>query len=115
MEEKLRTAVGEFAELISEYREKFLPGKKMADTLRELVEEIDYWGHLVSENKDARNKDVVKWKFGNVEALVGSIADYEDDPDRTNPTLFDYLTRVALASRDEPGREGNRGCAAGST
>jgi DNA helicase II / ATP-dependent DNA helicase PcrA len=106
VEEKLRSAVGEFAELIGEYRQKFLAGRKMADTLRQLVEEIDYWGHLVSENRDARNKDVVKWKFANVEALVGSIADYEDDPDKANPSLFDYLTRVALASRDEPEEKG---------
>ena len=69
--------------------------------LRELVEEIDYWGHLVSENKDARDKDVVKWKFGNVESLIGSIADFEEDPDAVSPSLFDYLARVSLASRDD--------------
>jgi DNA helicase-2/ATP-dependent DNA helicase PcrA len=65
------------------------------------VEEIDYWGHLVSENKDARDKDVVKWKFGNVESLIGSIAEFEEDPDAVDPTLFDYLTRVSLAGRDD--------------
>ena len=44
---------------------------------------------------------MVKWKFGNVESLIGSLADYEDDPDTVNPSLFDYLSRVALASRDD--------------
>jgi DNA helicase-2/ATP-dependent DNA helicase PcrA len=53
------------------------------------------------ENKDARNKDVVKWKFANVESLAGSVADFEEDPDAVHPTLFDYLARVSLASRDD--------------
>jgi DNA helicase-2/ATP-dependent DNA helicase PcrA len=65
------------------------------------VEEIDYWGHLLTENKDAKDKDVVKWKFGNVESLIGSIADFEEDPDLVHPSLYDYLSRVSLASRDD--------------
>ena len=113
LEEKLRSAAGEFTEMVGEFRTRFLSGRKMAGTLRQLVEEIDYWGHLVSENKEARNKDVVKWKFANVESLIGSIADYEDDPDRGSPSLFDYLSRVALASRDEPEPKGSEEAAEG--
>ena len=101
VEEKSRTAAGEFTEMIAESRSKFLGGGKMAQALRELVEEMDYWGHLLSENKEARDKDVVKWKFGNVESLIGSIADFEEDPDAVQPNLFDYLARVSLASRDD--------------
>jgi DNA helicase-2/ATP-dependent DNA helicase PcrA len=101
VEEKTRSAAGEFTGMIGEYRSRFLGGGRMAQSLRELVEEIDYWGHLVSENKDARDKDVVKWKFGNVESLVGSIADFEEDPDAVQPSLFDYLSRASLASRDD--------------
>jgi DNA helicase-2/ATP-dependent DNA helicase PcrA len=55
----------------------------------------------MSETKDARDKDVVKWKFGNVESLIGSLADFEEDPDAVRPSLFDYLARVSLASRDD--------------
>jgi DNA helicase II / ATP-dependent DNA helicase PcrA len=101
LEEKSRVAASEFAELITGYRTRFLTGSKMAQTLRELVEEIDYWGHLLTENKDARDKDVVKWKFGNVESLIGSIADFEENPDIVHPSLYDYLSRVSLASRDD--------------
>jgi DNA helicase-2/ATP-dependent DNA helicase PcrA len=100
-EEKAMSAAHEFVSLIEEYRRKFLSGGKMAQALRGLVEEIDYWGHLLSENKDARDKDVVKWKFGNVESLIGSIADFEEDADAVHPSLFDYLARVSLASRDD--------------
>ncbi len=101
LEEKARAVAGEFVELIGEYRQKFLSGKGMSKALRELVEEIDYWGHLLSENRDAKDKDVVKWKFGNVESLVGSLADFEENPDIVHPSLFDYLARVSLASRDD--------------
>ena len=101
LEEKSMTAAQEFVTLVEESRQKFLSGGKMAAALRGLVEEIDYWGHLLAENKDARDKDVVKWKFGNVESLIGSLADFEEDPDAVNPSLYDYLARVSLASRDD--------------
>jgi DNA helicase-2/ATP-dependent DNA helicase PcrA len=101
LEEKSRAAAGEFADLVSRFRSRLLGGKKMAQGLRELVEEVDYWGHLVTENRDARDKDVVKWKFGNVESLIGSVADFAEDPENENPSLFDYLARVTLASRDD--------------
>jgi DNA helicase-2/ATP-dependent DNA helicase PcrA len=110
MEKKSMAAAAEFTTLVEEYRAKFLGSRKLSQSLRELVEELDYWGHLVMENKDARDKDVVKWKFGNVESLIGSLADFEEDPDIVDPTLFEYLTRVSLASRDdlESREEGGR-------
>ncbi len=100
VEEKGMKAAAEFTALLEDVRPKFHSGK-LAQTLRELVEEIDYFGHLVVENKDARDKDVVRWKFGNVESLIASVADFEEDPDLVNPSLYDYLARVSLASRDD--------------
>ena len=100
-EEKSAAAAAEFTELIGTFRQRFLAKKGMAKALRELVEDIDYWGHLLAENRDAKDKEVVKWKFGNVESLMGSIADFEEDPDIVDPDLFDYLSRVSLASRDD--------------
>jgi superfamily I DNA/RNA helicase len=94
-------AAGEFAELIGRFRSRLVGGRKLAQGVRELVEDIDYWGHLVSENRDAKDKDVVKWKFGNVESLIGSLADFEENPENEKPSLFDYLSRVSLASRDD--------------
>ncbi len=101
LEEKSAAAAAEFTALVEDFRTRFLTRRKLSQSLRELVEEIDYWGHLVADNKDARDKDVVKWKFGNVESLIGSLADFEEDPDVVDPTLFDYLARVSLASRDD--------------
>jgi DNA helicase-2/ATP-dependent DNA helicase PcrA len=110
LEEKSAAAAAEFTSVIEDFRGRFLARRKLAGSLRELVEEIDYWGHLVSDNKDARDKDVVKWKFGNVESLIGSLADFEEDPDNADPTLFGYLRQVSLASRDDldPKEEGGR-------
>jgi DNA helicase-2/ATP-dependent DNA helicase PcrA len=101
IEEKSRSAAEEFVDTIGSFRARFLTPRKLAASLRELVEEIDYWGHLLSENKDAKDKDVVRWKFGNVESLMGSIADFEEDPDAVDPTLYEYLARISLASRDD--------------
>ena len=36
-----------------------------------------------------------------MESLIGSLADFEEDPDNHRPSLFDYLARVTLASRDD--------------
>jgi len=101
LDEKSRSAAEVFLDLVGRFRSKVIGGKKMAQGLRELVEEIDYWGHLLTENRDARDKDVVKWKFGNVESLIGSLADFAEDPENESPSLFDYLARVTLASRDD--------------
>ncbi len=99
LEDRSRSAVREFLDLVEGYRERFLGHKeKLAETLRGLVGDIDYWGHLVGEYKD---QETARWKLGNVEALAGSIADYERDPDTVGPSLFDWLSRVALASRDD--------------
>ncbi|MGA2640141.1 MAG: UvrD-helicase domain-containing protein [Spirochaetia bacterium] len=109
LEEKSMAAAAEFTGLVEDFRTRFLSARRLSQSLRELVEEIDYWGHLVSENKDARDKDIVRWKLGNVDSLIGSLADFEEDPDTVDPTLFDYLRRVSLASRDDLDARGEGG------
>jgi DNA helicase II / ATP-dependent DNA helicase PcrA len=98
MEEKARGLVVEFLELVGRSRERFFSGGRMSDALKTLVDEIDYWGHIVGETKD---KEAARWKFGNVESLVSSLAQFEDDPDAVRPDLYDYLRSVSLASRDD--------------
>ncbi len=56
LDDKSGAAAGEFAELVGRFRSKLVGGGKIAQGVRELVEEIDYWGHLVSENRDARGQ-----------------------------------------------------------
>ena len=97
--EKAREPIGEFLELLEEFRERFHKGsKQMAAALRELVQRIDYWGHLVQDNPKG---SVARWKLSNVESLADSLAAYEQDPDNLDPSLHQYLNRVSLMSRDD--------------
>jgi DNA helicase-2/ATP-dependent DNA helicase PcrA len=97
--EKSLQPIGEFLELLEEFRERFHTGRpQMAAALRELVERIDYWGHLVQDNPKGA---VARWKLSNVESLVDSLAAYEQDPDNLDPSLYQYLNRVTLMSRDD--------------
>ncbi len=97
--EKTREPIGEFLELLEEFRDRFHKGKRqMAAALRDLVDRIDYWGHLVQENPKG---SVARWKLANVESLVDSLAAYEQDPDNLDPSLYQYLNRVTLASRED--------------
>ena len=97
--EKAREPIGEFLELLEEFRDRFHQGKRqMAAGLRDLVDRIDYWGHLVQENPKG---SVARWKLANVDSLVDSLAAYEQDPDNLDPSLYQYLNRVTLASRED--------------
>jgi DNA helicase-2/ATP-dependent DNA helicase PcrA len=44
---------------------------------------------------------VARWKYGNVEGLIDSLAAYEQDPDVLEASLFGYLSRVSLITQDE--------------
>jgi DNA helicase-2/ATP-dependent DNA helicase PcrA len=96
--EKAREPIGEFLELLEEFRDRFLGGRQMAAALRELVERIDYWAHLVQDNPKG---SVARWKLANVDSLVDSLAAYEQDPDNLNPSLYQYLNRVTLISQED--------------
>jgi DNA helicase-2/ATP-dependent DNA helicase PcrA len=105
--EKAFQPVVEFLGLLEEFREKFHKGKgRMAASFRELVERIDYWGHLVQENPKG---SVARWKLSNVDSLADSLAAYEQDPDNLEPTLYHYLARVTLLSREDAQAEGADG------
>ena len=89
--------LGEFMALIETFRSKFFRKGKLASTLGELVEELDYWSYLVQEHS---RPEIARWKYGNVEGLMDSLSSYEEDPDNLDPNLYEYLNRVTLISRD---------------
>ena len=105
---RLRTLSGELVELLERYTARIRNGERnraMAPVLAELVDELQYRNHLL----DGARLDVARWKLANVDAVIGSLADFEQHPDRIEPTLADYLTRTALVSRDDdaPDRGGD--------
>ena len=105
---RLRTLTGELVELLERYAARLRNGERrraMAPVLAELVDELEYRNHLL----DGARLDVARWRLANVDAVIGSLADFEEHPDRIEPTLADYLTRTALVSRDDdsPDRGGD--------
>jgi DNA helicase II / ATP-dependent DNA helicase PcrA len=98
LNKKAVTEISEFIGMIEYYRQKFFSKKKMAESLHGLVQHIDYWGHLVQEYKKG---NTARWKYLNVEGLVNSLADYENDPDIIDPDLFSYLNRITILTHDD--------------
>ena len=105
---RLRTLVSELVDLLEQYATRIRHGegrRAMAPVLAELVDAVGYRNHLL----DTERLDVARWKQANVDAIIGSLADFEEHPDRIEPTLADYLARTALVSRedDAPDRGGD--------
>jgi DNA helicase II / ATP-dependent DNA helicase PcrA len=99
LSEKAVADVSAFLDLVGEYREELLGKKKISAKIRQLVDAIDYWGYLIEENK--QSDKAAKWKFHNLEILIQSIEDWENDPDNLSPGLYEWLNRVSLITRDD--------------
>lgn len=95
---KINDALNDFVLLINSYRKRFLSGKDMGKSLLSLIEKIDYWGYLVIEHK---NNNTAKWKYMNTENLVNSLSEYENNPDNLNPSIYEYLNRITLFSKED--------------
>ncbi len=105
---RLRALSGELVELLERYAARIRGAERsraMAPVLAELVDELNYRDHLL----EGVRPDVAHYKVANVDSVIGSLADFEQHPDRIDPTLADYLTRTALVSRDDdsPDRGGD--------
>ncbi|MDR2783070.1 MAG: UvrD-helicase domain-containing protein [Treponema sp.] len=106
-EEMGRADVREFMALIGRHREEMLGKRGLSQKTRALVEEIDYWGCLVTEF--SKNEKLARWKFGNIESLIQSMIVWENDPDNLDPTLYPYLNRISLITRDDGDDEADKG------
>jgi DNA helicase-2/ATP-dependent DNA helicase PcrA len=105
--EKTKADLSAFVSLIESYRSKLLSGRNMAETVRKMVEEIDYWGFLVQEFQ--KNDNAAKWKFRNITLFTNFIEDWEKDPDNLNPSIYAYLNRISLITRDDLTDEDEKG------
>jgi DNA helicase II / ATP-dependent DNA helicase PcrA len=88
-----------FTRLLADLREALYQPKNMAKAMEWLIDEIDYWGHIVGENQ--ANEQLAKWKYQNAHYLVDTIRNYESDPDNLDPSLFEFLSRITLQGRDD--------------
>ncbi len=92
----------DFVALVEGYRERMSDGRRLADSVAALVDEINYWGHLVSESK---RPEAARRRYDNVESLVSGIRRYVSDPDNLAPSLHDYLGRVSLLTSEDDDAE----------
>lgn len=101
---KVRSGLAEFLDLIEKFRELFAPpedGEKssLAVTFEELLEEVNYWGHLVQEFH--QNEKIAKWRYENIKSFGEFLRRWESNSDNMEPTLTRWLNRITLNARDE--------------
>ena len=104
--------VAHFVSVIEFFRGEILrreagKGWFLSEKVRALVDNIDYWSYLVSEN--SKNDKIARWKFQNIETLIRSIEFWEKNPDNPDPTLYPYLNRVSLITRNDGDDEEGKG------
>jgi DNA helicase-2/ATP-dependent DNA helicase PcrA len=97
--EKGRVEVDAFMTLIEFFRVEILGKPDLSRKVRALVDNIDYWSYLVTEHN--KNEKIARWKFLNIESLIQSVETWEKDPDNFDPTLYAYLNRISLITRDD--------------
>ena len=103
----LKEDLQEFMNLIEDQRQKLLSGRGLSAKVRQLVEDINYRDHLITEY--SKNEKAVRFKLMNIESLLNSMDAWEKDPENENPSLFNYLNRITLISRDDGDEEGSKG------
>ena len=103
----LKDDLKEFTDLIERNRQKLLSGRGLSSKVRQLVEDVNYKDHLITEYP--KNEKAVRFKLMNIESLLNSMEVWENDPDNDNPSLFNYLNRITLVSQDNNDDESNKG------
>ena len=96
-----------FLLLIEEQRTKLLSGRGLSKKVREMIEDIDYKSHLISEF--SKSEKAVRFKLKNIEYFLTMMENWENDPDNQNQGLFQYLNRITLLGRDDSDSEESRG------
>jgi DNA helicase-2/ATP-dependent DNA helicase PcrA len=96
-----------FLTFVKDYQTQLSTNRNIAATVKDMVETLDYWGHLLAENPNSDK--AARWKYQNVETFVGFIEDWEKDPDRDGNTLLHFLNKISLTSKDENPLEDSMG------
>ena len=96
----------EFSEII-EKNKIMLGGKGLSKKVRELVDEINYFDFLIAENP--KSEKSARFKFMNIESLIKSMEQWENNPNYEDTSLYAYLNRITLLSRDDMDEEEDSG------
>jgi DNA helicase-2/ATP-dependent DNA helicase PcrA len=105
-----KTELEEFAVFAENFRniilERQMQNWSLANSVRALVDEIDYWSYLVLEH--GKDEKKARWKYGNIEYFIRMIENWENDPDNLDSGLYPWLNRISLITRDD-GNDDNEG------
>lgn len=96
--EKTRADLGAFISLIESYK-TMLSGKGLSKKVHALVDEIAYFDYLIGENP--KSEKAARFKYMNIESLIKSMEQWENNPEHEDTSLFAYLNRITLLSRDD--------------
>ncbi len=107
LSQKTKADLASFTSLI-EGNSTMLGGKSLSKKVRALVDEINYWDFLISENP--KSEKAARFKYLNIDSLIRSIEQWENNPDNFGKTsLYDYLNRITLLSRDDMDDDNDKG------
>ncbi len=93
----------DFANLVTEFRSQLLSGKGLSQKVRKLIETINYNEYLITEFQ--KSEKAAQFKMMNIENLLQSIDTWEHNPDNWDASLYDYLNRITLLTRDDTEEE----------
>ncbi|MBQ5781691.1 MAG: exodeoxyribonuclease V subunit gamma [Spirochaetaceae bacterium] len=99
--EKVLADLEEFVLLIVHWRRVLLREKPLSERIRRMVEAINYRDYLLQEF--SKNEKAVLFKLKSLESLFASIENWEREceADGMKNSLYDYLNRITLFSKDD--------------
>ena len=98
--QKTLSDLDDFRELIVNQRQSLLSGGKgLSKKVRQMVEDINYFEFLISENP--KSDKAARFKYMNIESLINNMEMWENNPDNFDTGLYAYLNRITLLSRDD--------------
>ena len=94
---RAQNAVRSFVSLIHKYRSQFL-NEPLAETLKNLIEEIKYKGAIEEEVKSEQMR---QFKWENVQECINELAQYEQDQIKQNEpaSLAHFISNTTLANQ----------------
>ncbi|GMO49020.1 MAG: UvrD-helicase domain-containing protein [Termitinemataceae bacterium] len=98
-EETADDNINDFMTLLETQREAMLGKTGLSKKVNALVDTIDYWSYLITEH--SKSEKLAHWKFQNIQSLIESIENWENYPDTLDASLYAYLNRISLLTRDD--------------
>lgn len=106
--QKTLADLDEFRDLIITQRQSLLSGGKgLSKKVRQMVEDINYFEFLITENP--KSDKAAHFKHMNIENLINNMEMWENNPDNFDTGLYAYLNRITLLSRDDMDDDGLKG------